>query len=147
MDPSLKQWVEETALLFEAAGLPRMAGRVLAFLLVAEPAEQTAKEMAEALAASKGALSPALNLLTRLQLVERLRRPGERADRYAVRPGAWRRLLLEKAKTLSLYRQQAEKGLALVGKAKGERLREMRALYAFFERELPKLLEKFSEEA
>lgn len=145
MDPALKRWVEETALLFEAAGLPRMAGRVLAFLLVAEPAEQSAKEMGEALSASKGALSGALNLLTRLQLVERLRRPGERADRYAVRPGAWRRLLLEKVRALSLYREQAEKGLALVGEVRGERLREMRELYAFFERELPKLLERFSE--
>jgi len=147
VDPELKGWLEETALLFEEAGLPRMAGRVLAWLLVAEPPEQTAREMAEALGASKGALSPALHLLTRLQLVERLRRPGERADRYAVRPGAWRRLLLEKARTLALYREQAEKGLALVGEVRGERLREMRDLYAFFERELPKLLERFPEEA
>ncbi|WP_240695072.1 hypothetical protein [Thermus tengchongensis] len=62
-----------------------------------------------------------------------------------MRPGAWRRLLLEKVRALSLYREQAEKGLALVGEVRGERLREMRELYAFFERELPKLLERFSE--
>lgn len=147
MEPALQRWVEETALLFEGAGLPRMAGRVLAWLLVAEPGEPTAKEIGEALAASKGALSPALRLLVRLHLVERLRRPGERADRYAVRLGAWRRLLLEKVRTLSLYREQAEKGLALVGEVRGKRLREMRDLYAFFERELPKLLERFPEEA
>lgn len=146
MEASLKRWVEETALLFEGAGLPRMAGRVLAYLLVAEPAEQTAKEVGEALGVSKGALSPALSLLTRLWLVERFRHPGERADRYAVRPGAWRRLLLEKARTLALYREQAERGLALIGEAKGGRLREMRDLYAFFERELPRLLERFEEE-
>ncbi|WP_038056635.1 GbsR/MarR family transcriptional regulator [Thermus amyloliquefaciens] len=147
MDPALKHWVEETALLFESAGLPRMAGRVLAYLLVADPPEASAREISEVLSASKGALSPALNLLARLQLVERLRRPGERADRYTVRPGAWRRLLLEKARALALYREQAEKGLALVGEAKGRRLKEMRDLYAFFERELPKLLERFAEEA
>lgn len=147
MDPLLKAWVEETALLFEGAGLPRMAGRVLAWLLVAEPPEQTAKEMAQALGASKGALSPALHLLAHLQLVERLRRPRERADRYAIRPGAWRRLLLQKARTLSLYRAQAEKGLALLEGQGGERLREMRDLYAFLEEELPRLLVRFQEEA
>jgi DNA-binding transcriptional regulator GbsR (MarR family) len=145
VEAPLKAWVEETALLFEAAGLPRMAGRVLAWLLIAEPPEQTAREMGVALSASKGALSPALYLLTRLHLVERLRRPGERADRYAVRPGAWKRLLLEKTRALSRYREQAERGLALVGEVRGERLREMRELYAFFERELPKLLERFEE--
>ncbi len=147
MDSALKRWVQETALLFESAGLPRMAGRVLAYLLVAEPPEKSAREISEALSASKGALSPALNLLVRLHLAERLRRPGERADRYAVRPGAWKRLLMEKARALALYREQAEKGLALVGEERGVRLREMRDLYAFFERELPKLLEKFAEEA
>ncbi|WP_243090105.1 GbsR/MarR family transcriptional regulator [Thermus neutrinimicus] len=146
MDPTLKHWVEETGLLFESAGLPRMAGRVLAYLLVSDPPEASAKEISEFLSASKGALSPALNLLVRLQLVERLRRPGERADRYAVRPGAWKRLLMEKARALSLYRERAEKGLALVGEGKGDRLREMRDLYAFFERELPKLLARFVEE-
>jgi DNA-binding transcriptional regulator GbsR (MarR family) len=49
MSPPLKAWVEETALLFEGLGLPRMAGRVLAWLLVADPPEQTLKEMGEAL--------------------------------------------------------------------------------------------------
>ncbi|WP_337844448.1 MarR family transcriptional regulator [Thermus sp.] len=146
MEAPLKAWVEETALLFEGAGLPRMAGRVLAWLLVADPPEQTAKEMGEALGVSKGALSPALHLLTRLGLVERLRRPGERADRYTIRPGAWRKLLLEKTRALSLYREAAERGLALLPPGKGERLREMHRLYAFFERALPGLLERYEEE-
>ncbi|AEV16297.1 hypothetical protein TCCBUS3UF1_12540 [Thermus sp. CCB_US3_UF1] len=137
MDSLLKAWVEETVLPFEGVGLPRVAGRVLAWLLVAEPPEQTAKEMAQALGASKGALGPALRLLARLRLVERLRRPQERADRYAIRPGAWRRLLLQKACTPSLYRAQAEKGLALLEGQGGERLGEMRDLYAFWRRSPP----------
>jgi len=37
MSPPLKAWVEETALLFGGLGLPRMAGRVLAWLLAADP--------------------------------------------------------------------------------------------------------------
>ena len=49
MDPHLARWVEEAARLFEAGGVPRMAGRALAFLLVADPPEPTAKEVAQAL--------------------------------------------------------------------------------------------------
>ena len=92
-----------------------MAGRALAFLLVADPPEPTAKEIGEALGVSKGALSPALGYLVRLHLVERFRRRGERADRYAVRPGTWRRLLQEEAKVLGRYRELAERGLFLTG--------------------------------
>jgi DNA-binding transcriptional regulator GbsR (MarR family) len=147
MSPPLKAWVEETALLFEGLGLPRMAGRVLAWLLVADPPEQTLKEMGEALGVSKGALSPALHLLLRLGLVERIRRSGERSDRYSVRPEAWKRLLMEKARAMGLYREAAEKGLALLPPERGQRLREMHRLYAFFEKALPELLRRYEEEA
>lgn len=87
--------------------------------------------MAQALGVSKGALSPALGYLVRLHLVERFRRPGERADRYTVRPGAWRRILEEQARMLGRFRELAERGLALVGE--NPRLREVRDLYAFLE--------------
>ena len=120
-----------------------MAGRALAFLLVADPPEPTAKEGAQALGVSKGALSPALGYLVRLHLVERFRRPGERADRYTVRPGAWRRILEEQARMLGRFRELAERGLALVGE--NPRLREVRDLYAFLEREFPLLLAKLEE--
>lgn len=99
--------------------------------------------MAQALGVSKGALSPALGYLVRLHLVERFRRPGERADRYTVRPGAWRRILEEQARMLGRFRELAERGLALVGES--PRLREVRDLYAFLEREFPLLLAKLEE--
>ena len=137
MDPHLARWVEEAARLFEAGGVPRMAGRALAFLLVADPPEPTAKEV------GKGALSPALGYLVRLHLLERFRRPGERADRYTMRPGAWRRILEEQARMLGRFRELAERGLALVGE--NPRLREVRDLYAFLEREFPLLLAKLEE--
>ena len=66
-----------------------MTGRVLGWLLVCDPPEQSAAQLAEALDASKGAISGATAALVRMRLVERLRIRGERADRFRMRPEAW----------------------------------------------------------
>ncbi|ALJ90802.1 hypothetical protein [Thermus aquaticus] len=41
--------MEEIALLLEGAGLPRMVGRVLAWLLAADPPAETLREIGEGL--------------------------------------------------------------------------------------------------
>lgn len=48
------EYIEEAGLLLERFGLPRMTGRVLGALLLAEPLEQTAEELAATLQASRG---------------------------------------------------------------------------------------------
>src|SRR5579859_1637614 len=70
-------------------GIPRMTGRVLGWLLVCDPAEQTAAQLAEELGASKGSISGATGMLVRAGLVDRLHVRGERADRFRIRPEAW----------------------------------------------------------
>src|SRR5436305_1551432 len=72
-----------------AYGLPRMTGRVLGWLLVCDPPEQTAAQLADALGASKGSISGATGMLVRAGLVDRLHIRGERADRFRLRPEAW----------------------------------------------------------
>ena len=60
MDEKLWRFVDANGeLMSKSYGLPRMTGRVLAWLLVCDPPEQTAAELAEALDASKGAISGA----------------------------------------------------------------------------------------
>ena len=54
-----------------------------------------------------------------------------------------RRILEEQARMLGRFRELAERGLALVGE--NPRLREVRDLYAFLEREFPLLLAKLEE--
>ena len=66
-----------------------MTGRVLLWLLVCEPAEQTAAQLAEALQASTGTISTGTRMLERMRLAERSHVRGERADRPRIRPGAW----------------------------------------------------------
>jgi DNA-binding transcriptional ArsR family regulator len=63
---------------------PPMVGRVLGYLLVCEPQDQTIAELSEALLASRSAVTGALNLLESLHAVRRTRAAGERMDRVRV---------------------------------------------------------------
>jgi DNA-binding MarR family transcriptional regulator len=60
---------------------PPMVGRVLGYLLVCEPREQTIAELSDALLASRSAITGALNVLERHGTVLRSRAAGERMDR------------------------------------------------------------------
>ncbi|MBO0833371.1 MAG: MarR family transcriptional regulator [Actinobacteria bacterium] len=65
-------------------GLPPMVGRVLGYLLVCDPPEQSIAELSEALLASRSAITGALSVLERLHAVQRSRAAGERMDRVRV---------------------------------------------------------------
>ena len=55
---------------------PPMVGRVLGYLLVCEPRDQTIAELSEALLASRSAITGALNVLERLHAIRARERPG-----------------------------------------------------------------------
>jgi DNA-binding transcriptional regulator GbsR (MarR family) len=63
---------------------PPMAGRVLGYLLVCDPPNQTIAELSDALLASRSAITGALDVLERLDTVRRSRAAGERMDRVRV---------------------------------------------------------------
>jgi DNA-binding transcriptional regulator GbsR (MarR family) len=63
---------------------PPMVGRVLGYLLVCEPQDQSISELSEALLASRSAVTGALDVLERLHAIQRSRAAGERMDRVRV---------------------------------------------------------------
>ena len=64
---------------------PPLAGRLLGFLLVCDPPQQTIDELGEALLASRSAVTGAVNLLEGYRIVRRTRIAGERVDRVRCR--------------------------------------------------------------
>jgi DNA-binding transcriptional regulator GbsR (MarR family) len=142
-------YVEEVALGMERQGLFRMAGRVLGWLLICDPPEQTFGQIAEVLQASKGSISGAMKFLVPSGLVERISRPGDRRNYYRCRPGAWTDLARDQARQYDDFRKLAERGLELLAEApaaRRERLQGMRDLYAWLEREMPALWERWREQ-
>ena len=65
-------------------GMAPMVGRLLGYLGVCEPREQSISELAEALLASRSAIAGAVNTLENLGLIRRSRAAGERMDRVYI---------------------------------------------------------------
>jgi DNA-binding transcriptional regulator GbsR (MarR family) len=127
-------------------GMPPMTGRVFAWLLVCDPVEQTAAQLAEALDASKGSISGATGMLVRAGLAERLHIRGERADRFRVRPDAWDEQIQDRGATQA--RGLLALGLEALADApasRRERLEELDMFYAWWLSRVPVLLEEWKE--
>jgi DNA-binding transcriptional regulator GbsR (MarR family) len=139
-----KLFAEEMGLMFESMGLPRMAGRLLGWLLVCEPPHQSMSELTGALSASKASISNTTRMLIEMGLIERISLPDYRHDHYRIKSGAWYQIVKRRAAQIAIIRRLAERGLALVEgeePALKSRLAEMHDMYAFFEQQIPVLLE------
>ncbi len=143
---AIERFVEELGILLELeAGTPRMVGRALGWLLVCDPPEQSAAELAETLQASKGSISTATRVLLRMGLIERVRFRGERFDRFRVQPEAWDEFFWrdEQFKTPRRVLRLGLDALAEEPPARRARLQELDAIYAWWEERMPRLREEY----
>jgi DNA-binding Lrp family transcriptional regulator len=113
-------------------GLPPVTGRVAGWLLICDPPEQTAAEIAEALQTSRSAVGNAIASLENQGQILRTRAAGERADRVSFHPDAAVRGLEapdEYHAMLALVRD----GLGVLRDASPERRARLEGAEAFYE--------------
>ncbi len=142
-------FVEELGQHLYSRGMQRMSGRMWAWLLICDPPEQTADDLAEALHASRGAISGAVRDLASVGLIRRGRRRGERREYFSAPPGSIRRTIANLGLLLTHGREIADEGLALLADrppAVRARLQEFRDAYAYYEREWPRVIERYLDE-
>lgn len=143
---AIEVFVEELGIQLELEmAAPRMVGRALGWLLVCEPPEQSAAELAESLQASKGSISTATRVLLRMGLVERVRFRGERFDRFRARPEVWDEFLWRQEQ-FTEPRRVLRMGLDALSDepaARRARLEELDSIYAWWEERIPKLCEEY----
>jgi MarR family len=126
-------------------GFPPVTGRLLGYLTVCEPPDQTIAELAEALRASRSAITGSVKQLEGLRAVLRTRAAGDRVDRVSIDPAG----LEPKGFDPSEYLQQAaliREALTLLPKGETTRravLEEAADLNEFLARRLPELLQEW----
>ncbi len=142
-------FVEELGQYLGSIGMTPMAGRMWGWLLICDPPEQTAAQLAESLQASRGAISGTARLLETLGFVRRVRRRGDRREYFSAPPGAFRSLIESAGAIYKRFREITEHGLGVVADLPPParaRIEEVHDFVAFVESTLPALLEQFIRE-
>ena len=111
---------------------PPMAGRVLGYLLICDPPDQTIAELSEALLASRSAITGALSVLERIHAVRRSRAAGERMDRVRTDFASAQAQGFDITEFQELG-DLAREGLEVLGDAPPERRADLLELAAFAE--------------
>ena len=149
MTEELFRYMERVALHFESGGLPRIAGRILAWLIVADPPEASVTELSDRLSISMGSASTMTRLLASTGLVEKAPVPGSRQTFYRLSTDGFEEAFEFKLRQLASFRQLADDGLNLMLAAPPERRRRLatlHALHAFYEDEFPALTDKWRQQ-
>jgi DNA-binding transcriptional regulator GbsR (MarR family) len=137
-----ERFVEELGLMAFDSGTPRAMVRVLGWMVVCEPPEQSAADIQAGLKLSAGAVSAATRMLTGLGYLERLAYPGDRHIYYRLRPGGWDRALEARLRTMTQLREVADRALTSAGGQRHERLQDLHDVSAWFEDQIEELLTK-----
>jgi DNA-binding MarR family transcriptional regulator len=122
-------------------GMAPMVGRLLGYLAICDPPEQSIGELADALLASRSAITGAVKTLDTLDLIRRSRAAGERMDRIWIELASARSMGFD----VTEYQEQAvlaREGLALLADAPPERkavLLEWVAFADFLVAKLPEM--------
>ncbi|WP_040700171.1 GbsR/MarR family transcriptional regulator [Nocardia vinacea] len=110
------QWVERVAMFCtNEYGLPPIAGRILGWLMICEPAEQSAEEISSAIGASRASLTTNMRMLTDAGFVRRRTKPGERTNFFRIDDDAWETVVRRRVASLAAFRDVTAAGMELAG--------------------------------
>jgi predicted transcriptional regulator len=148
LTPQQSAFIEEMGQFLGGYGMTPMAGRMWGWLLLCEPPEQTAAEIADALGASRGAISGTARILTSAGFIRRTKKRGDRREYFSSPPEALDSMLTNAGVVYRRLREIAEHGVAAAGDAPGPRARmqEFHDVISFIESELPRTIDRFFRE-
>jgi DNA-binding transcriptional regulator GbsR (MarR family) len=134
-DQQLLQWVERVAgFLDDEYGTPPITGRILGWLMVCDPPEQSGSEIAAAIGASRASISTNMRLLTGSGLVRRSRRAGGRTAYYRIDDDAWATVTRRRLTSIASFSELVTEGIDMLGPdtARVARLQAAREVYDWF---------------
>jgi MarR family len=141
-------FIEEMGQFLGGYGMTPMAGRMWGWLLLCDPPEQTAEQIADALGASRGSISGTARILVQAGFIRRTKKRGDRREYFSSPPEALDSMLMSAGAIYHQLRLIAERGLVAAGDAPGPkaRMQEFHDVISFIESELPRTIDRFFSE-
>lgn len=129
-------WVEQVATyLWHQDRMPMIAGRILGWLMICDPPEQTAGDIAKAIGASRASLTNNLRLLAGIGFLGERTRPGDRSVYYRADEQAFDRMIQRQIESMGQLRELLEAGLDLTGHTlRSQRLRDAIEVFSWLQR-------------
>ncbi len=144
---AVTSFVEKLAICGEEDGLPRIAGRLIGFLMMHEQA-YSLDDLAEALQISKASVSTNARMLEDKGILVRTSSPGDRRDYYEIAPGHFEKFIQNAQRKVQRFHDLVEEalaGLPVSERIPRHRLREARLFYRFLMARLAEHQEKWRE--
>ena len=137
-----QDFIKEFTVFGTGIGLPKSVARILGFLIICTPQEQSSTQIQKRLNLSSGNTSMSLAMLIDMQLVERVRVVGERKHYYRLLPKGFVAAVLRRLQTFKFAENVADLGLSI--NPGDERLTTMKHLYAFLDKEMQGVTKKLN---
>ena len=123
MDARTESFIERMGVMTEADGLPRIAGRIFAYLLLT-PGECSLEDLAAAMVVSRASVRNDARRLDRMGLLERRSRPGDRRDYYSMAPDGFRRSIEDRIGVLRRFQELLREARTLPAAVEDEEVGE-----------------------
>ena len=144
MDDAQRQVVDELAMQFEQLGLSPIAGRIVAWLLIAPRPDQSSQEIADAIEVSRGSVSTQTQVLQGMGMVERFRRTGSREVYFHLHPQLLLDMLTKQARLAGRMAEIVDQMVEEHGAT--QRLDEFQSINEFIGRRVPELVQEWRRE-
>jgi DNA-binding transcriptional regulator GbsR (MarR family) len=127
-------WTEQAGDYFGATfGLAPVTARLLAWLMICEPAEQSGSDLATGLGVSRASITTSLRSVQAAGLVGRRTRSGDRRVYYVIDDNAWHEVVRQRIASMSTFVRVADEAIDHAGNddEAATRIRAARDVFAW----------------
>jgi len=110
LTPAINQFIENLARYFESYGIPRIGGRILGLLMIAQ-GPLSAEDIASTLKVSRASISTNLRFALNIGLAERISFPGDRVTYYVFPETGLEGTLAIETQGLKVMKKLVQQGL------------------------------------
>jgi DNA-binding transcriptional regulator GbsR (MarR family) len=142
----VRECIEKFGVYYKKTGHQPMMGRLIAFLMLAEPAHKSFEEIVEFLVSSKSAVSNTLNMLMYFGIIDYVRFPGDRKRYFRINQSTWDSLFSAQIQELAHLRELVKEVIDLRSDkypAVNHQIRNFYLLLEIYESEFPTILEEW----